>query len=270
MFDTIDVRGLAEMEVGERAVLTVYLQQPRSLEWYRRRVRQLAGLLACHPDELDHLEHNVALVEGYLEEHPLESGGLMMVACWALDELRAYPLELGAGELPIEDCVWVDSSPYVRPLARLQDAFETYAVVSVDNSQAHVYLVTAATAEDPTRVVGDIKNQVKKGGWSQQRYKRRRERALGHYADEIIGVLRELDRAEDFGALVVVGERAGWRAVGAGGVVVAALGLRLGLAAILGAAPAARAASSPRSRPAPWWATARTGRPGSWCGPPRP
>ena len=52
-----------------------------------------------------------------------------------------------------------------------------------------------------------LKNHVRKGGWSQQRYERRRDKQLLLYAREIVDALREIEREENISRILLVGSR---------------------------------------------------------------
>lgn len=54
---------------------------------------------------------------------------------------------------------------------------------------------------------GDVKNRVKKGGWSQKRYQRRRDNERMHYAKEIGELLARLDEQETFSRIVLLGNQ---------------------------------------------------------------
>lgn len=199
-FGEIDVRALAERQGPERAFLSVYLSGPGAWASLAGRLRRLRTLLEHEPAELEHYEQNLKLVEAFLESHPLKARGICIFACWAADYLEAFPLDQ-----KVPDLLWVDSSPYIRPLAELQDEYETFVVVLANNTDAHVFLVTSAHPDETARVKGDVKNHVKVGGWSQKRYERRREKQLHRYADEVSDVLAELDRTESFDRILLLG-----------------------------------------------------------------
>jgi len=58
-----------------------------------------------------------------------------------------------------------------------------------------------------------VKNSVKKGGWSQKRYARRREKELNEYATGVAESLRELYDEEGFDRLVLLGSQEAMQAV---------------------------------------------------------
>ena len=203
MFAGVDLRALSEMSASERVFLSVYLSGPRSVAVLEKKFTRLQKALArgsAERDEREHFDHNVEMVRDYLARKPLESGGLCVFACWALDFFQTVSISA-----PVDDHVCVDSSPYIRPLAELQDEYENVAVLVADNSRARVYLVSSAVAGTDEKIVGNIKNHVRKGGWSQQRYERRRDKQLLGYAREIVEALKGLDERESFRRILFVG-----------------------------------------------------------------
>src|SRR5690606_15828523 len=148
------------------------------------------------------------LLDPLLAEASFEAPSTVFFVCWALDVARAFPLTVA-----VPDKVWMGDAPYIRPLAELQDEYEDFAVAVVNNTEARVFLVRAAVAHDGQRVRGDVKNAVKKGGWSQKRYARRREKELDQYAAEVAEVLTELHDEKGFARLGLLGAAAAMRAV---------------------------------------------------------
>lgn len=186
-----DVRALlqqlSDLSAADRVFLTVYLSRPQSVAELGRRYRETRKALRRTVegrDELDHFEENVRLVREHLETQPFTTGALALFAGWAADFFATARLP---GPLP--DLVWVDSSPYIRPLAQFADDYENMAVVVADNRRARIFMVTAAAAGPAQAVRGNIKNHVRKGGWSQQRYERRRDKQLLLYAKEVVAQL---------------------------------------------------------------------------------
>jgi hypothetical protein len=202
MFNQIDLRRLAEASGPEQAFLSLYLSTPESLKALQPRIEAIRALVSDEPAEAEHFEENLKLAEKWLAEHAWSSEGVCLFACWALDFLEAYPLTAA-----VPDRIWVDSSPYIRPLAELQDEYENFVVVAADNTASRVFFVTSARADEDARVKGDVKNRVKKGGWSQKRYERRRTNELMHYAKEIVEVLSEIEKKERFDRLFLLGSQ---------------------------------------------------------------
>lgn len=205
MFAGVDLRKLADLRARERAVLSLYLSGPDALERLEKRFRKIRSSFPDGPvgrDERTHFDRNLEAVKRHLERNPHRSGGLCLISCWANDFLQAIPVPASTPDL-----VWVDSSPYIRPLAELQDEYENVAVVVADNRSARIFLISSAVAGSDIEVEGNVKNHVKKGGWSQKRYQRRRDKELKHYAREIVDVLQRLDREEHFRRIILVGAK---------------------------------------------------------------
>jgi peptide chain release factor subunit 1 len=200
----LDLRTLAGITAPERAFLSVYLAGPHSVPALDRRFQKVRLVLkgggGAEKDEREHFDENVKAVKEYLGRHPLKSGSLCIFSCWVLDFFDAVPLTT-----PVKDLVWIDSSPYIRPLAEFQDEYENVAVVVADNKKARIFLVSSAVAGSEEVVKGNVKNHVRKGGWSQQRYERRRDKQLLLYAREIVDALAGLDREEEFRRILLVG-----------------------------------------------------------------
>lgn len=186
MLQSIDLRELAELESAERAFLSLYVSSPEALGSLDRRAEKVRRLLAGEEAELEHFEENLRLVRETLEESSFDHG-LALFACWALDYVKGFPLDVAT-----PDCLWVDSAPYIRPLAEMQDEHERFLVLTADNDATRIHLVTEHAPQEVERVKGGVKNRVKKGGWSQKRYQRRREQELLHYAKEVADVLEDL------------------------------------------------------------------------------
>ena len=67
--------------------------------------------------------------------------------------------------------------------------------------------MTGANIAQVDKARGDIKNHVRKGGWSQQRYERRRDKQVHGYCQEIAGRLDQLAKEEPFEELIIVGDK---------------------------------------------------------------
>jgi len=203
MFADIDLSELSELSTDEQTFLSLYISSPQSLSTLDRRFERMSQVLnrgGSQSDERDHFQANVEMVKDYLEKHPHKSGSLCIFSCWGLDFFRAYPLPVSCPDL-----IRFDSSPYIRPLAELEDEYENAAVVIADNRKARIFMVASAASGPESTVAGDIKNHVRKGGWSQQRYERRRDTQMLHYVREITEALERLSKVEDFRRILLVG-----------------------------------------------------------------
>ena len=202
MINGINLRELAKVSSNDRAFLSVYLSGPGSWEKLGSRVQTIEKMLAGSADELAEFKENLKQVRAYLGKNPHREGSLCLFCCRLLDFFKSYSLER-----PVKDLIRIGPSPYLRPIAELREDYESIAVVAASNERTRIFLVTAAAAEQEETIKGGIKNHVKVGGWSQQRYERRRDKALHHYAREVVDSLAQLEREESFRHILLVGSR---------------------------------------------------------------
>lgn len=178
------------------------------LGFFDRREKRIRALLEDEAAELEHFEETIRLVREELEARPPKGPGTFLFACWADDFLRRYDLPVAVSEL-----LRVDAAPYLRPLAELQDEREDYLVVLADNKASRILQITSAEVDDADRIKGGVKNRVKVGGWSQQRYARRRDKQLQHYAKGVAETLDEIVRDGSFTRVVLLGSDEAMRAI---------------------------------------------------------
>lgn len=201
MLQDIDLRKLAEKAGSERAFVSAYLTGEAGWRRVEARAEKIAGMLADDSDAATHFRESYRLVRDWIGDHPPEEGkGSCVFASYVLDFVQGHQVSV-----PVPDTLYLGTTPYVRPLARLQDTYEKFALVVADNTATRIYLVAAEHTELEDRIKGDIKNRVKKGGWSQKRYARKRKSDLHDYAGEVADALEELDREESFHHIVLLG-----------------------------------------------------------------
>ena len=195
----IDLRRLAELEAPERAFVSYYFSGPERLSALEQRIGRVRQVLAGQETELEHFDRSIEMVQSWLEENPPKESGCVL-ACWALDLCEAHIIGL-----PLPDYLYVGEAPYIRPLANLQDEYETFVLVVADHEGGTIHLVTSGEAEQQARVKAGIKNHVKKGGWSQKRYQRRRANQIRDFAQEVAAQLDKLSEEVAFDRIVFVG-----------------------------------------------------------------
>jgi peptide subunit release factor 1 (eRF1) len=201
MLQDIDLRELSEMRGNGRDFVSAYFSGNQGLDSLAARERSLRDLLADNATELELFDANMKLIRDALDGHSVKHAeGVCIFACALLDFVRGYPVSMA---VPTE--MHVGASPYIRPLAELQDEYETFALVACDNDRTRIFLVTNETANEEASVRGGVKNHVRKGGWSQQRYERRRDNALQHYAQDVSEALAALRKQHRFGRVVLIG-----------------------------------------------------------------
>jgi peptide subunit release factor 1 (eRF1) len=202
MLQDIDLRELAELRGNGRDFVSVYFRTADGLDALKSRQRNLRAMLRDVPDEAEAFELSMQRIHDLIEQHPPDSESACVFACELLDFLRGHPLSM-----PVENEIHVGPAPYIRPLAELQDEYQTFAVVACDNDAARIYVVTNREAEVEERVRGGVKNAVRKGGWSQKRYSRRRDEQLKRYAADVAAALTGIVNRHQIERVVLIGSK---------------------------------------------------------------
>jgi peptide chain release factor subunit 1 len=184
-FDTI--RELADRTAPDRCFVSLYHNGAEDRSWLDRRLDASTLLQTPTALEAENLEETLEMVREHVRETPMHSEAEALFACWADDYLETVEIEV-----PVEPRIVVDSSPFVLPLAEIADEFETWCVALVDHDAARLFEISGLEIEEVDRAAGDITNHVKAGGWSQQRYERRREKQIDDFCDDIADRLDEL------------------------------------------------------------------------------
>ena len=122
--------------------------------------------------------------------------------CLAMDYCEVYSLPFKTSY----NLFKVDSSPFIRPLAELNDEYESCAIVISDNRATKIFMLSSEKSNDLIKSIkGNIKNHVKVGGWSQKRYSRGRDKQIHHYVKDICEELVRLDHETKFDRIVFLG-----------------------------------------------------------------
>mgnify|MGYP000114830408 CR=1 FL=1 len=95
---------------------------------------------------------------------------------------------------PVENLLIVDSSPYLRPLARLLDEWESFTLVLINSNYAKIFSISLGRVDNIKKLSKDIMNKHKKGGWSQARFNRLRKGAIHTFFSEVV---EELEKRSD-------------------------------------------------------------------------
>lgn len=201
MLQDINLRELAEVRGNGQDVLSAYFRGSEGLSQLSHREETIRDLLEDDPLELENFEASLVNIRTMLGDNPVDTAvGVCCFSSEILGFLRGYPIAM---EVP--NRLIVGPAPYIRPLAELQDEYETFLIVRCDNDRTQLFTVTNKTSENETAIKGGIKNHVRKGGWSQQRYERRRDEHLGHYGSEVAEQVDKLVREHSINRIVLIG-----------------------------------------------------------------
>jgi peptide subunit release factor 1 (eRF1) len=197
-----DLRQLADLESAERAFVSCYLCPADDQAWVVRREKAISHLLEDQPEDLEHFRESMRLLNEWLDNEKLEHPAVCVFSCFALDFVEGYSIPVEVPRL-----LRAGPAPLIRPLAEIGDEYEDFVFVAADNESAAIHFVSTTAISSREQIKGDIKHDVKKGGWSQKRYQRRRENEQMHYAKEIAQQLEALHDKRPFRRLVVLGSQ---------------------------------------------------------------
>ncbi|HEX8102454.1 MAG TPA: Vms1/Ankzf1 family peptidyl-tRNA hydrolase [Solirubrobacteraceae bacterium] len=198
------LRQLAELRPEQGRVLSVFLNlDPAEFATGAAKSTAITSLMNDAADKVeaeagsighdDHqaLREDLERVREVLDASDLAAGGVKGVAVYACKP--ADVLEVVRLSHPIESRALVDDSPYVEPLVTAGEA-ERWGVMLANRRTARIFVGTAESLEEYTRLDSDTKGQHSDGGWSQQRYERSIEEEkrshLASAADILFAVLR--------------------------------------------------------------------------------
>ena len=91
----------------------------------------------------------------------------------------------------IDNILIVDTSPYIRPLARILDEWESFNLLLLNSNSAKIFSILTGKVEDTKTLSAEIINKHKKGGWSQARFNRIRRGAINTFISDVIELLDE-------------------------------------------------------------------------------
>jgi len=199
---------LAAIQGDDRCVLTIYF--PASLTAGPAAAEKLAALpgdlIKAETLTADEAEHRTRCLDLWQKslrkiDFPQALGWLAVVS-WLTEQVALMQLPTA-----IDSAAYLDNSPFLLPAARLLDDYEAYAVVYADHARAAIYLAALGSLAETAKLRGDIKNHVRKGGWSQQRYERRRDKEIHYYCQAILEKLTALVKTEHLRRIILAGDK---------------------------------------------------------------
>ena len=177
-----NIRELSEIydQDSNDTYVSLYLNKGTDRKIINRRIKACKSILKG--DTLRNFTDTIADIEEALKENTGRN-----VAVFASREnnfLKSVPLAVNVDNLLV-----VDSSPYLRPLARIEDEWESFTLLLVNTNCAKIYSVSMGKIEDTKKLSADIMNRHKKGGQSQARFNRLRRGAIHAFLKEVIEAL---------------------------------------------------------------------------------
>jgi len=179
-------------EENKDVFISVYLNTVDDKKFLKRRITACESLL--DKDEKVNFSQTIEQITDFLSKN--SDPNIAIFASDKYELFTAVPLPI-----TINNSLIVDSSPYIRPLARILDEWESFLLVLLNSNQAKIFSVELGQAEQQQNLSSDIMNKHKKGGWSQARFQRIRKGAIHDFFNEVIEYLKH----ETDGQIVLAG-----------------------------------------------------------------
>jgi peptide chain release factor subunit 1 len=162
--------------------VSLYLDKDLDEKFIERRAKACKSVLKG--DELRNFVDTIEKIKDVIKSKP--SRNIVIFSSNKHDFLRYSSLDVG-----VENLLIVDSSPYLRPLARIQDEWESFTLLLLSSNYAKIYSVSLGKVEREKKLSADIMNKHKKGGMSQARFNRLRKGAVHSFFSEVIEILQK-------------------------------------------------------------------------------
>lgn len=162
--------------------VSLYVNKNSDRKFIDRRIRACRSILKGAI--LKNFNNTLKEIESFLKKYSL--GSIVIFASHKHNFFRHILLSI-----ELQDSLIVDSSPYIRPLARIQDEWESFTLLLVSSNYAKIFSVSIGKVENTKKLSADIINKHKKGGWSQARFNRIRKGAINAFLSEVVNALQK-------------------------------------------------------------------------------
>jgi peptide chain release factor subunit 1 len=163
--------------------VSLYLNKKDDRKFLDRRIRACKSILKG--DLLKNFNETLEDIEDKIKK--IVGNNIAIFASKKDNFLRYVSLPIRVRNLLI-----VDSSPYIRPLARIHDEWESFTLVLISSNYAKIYSVSLGIIEDTKKLTADIMNKHKKGGCSQARFNRLRKGAISAFLSDVVETIQEI------------------------------------------------------------------------------
>lgn len=166
--------------------ISLYYNKKADSNFINRRIKACKSILK--KDTLKNFIETIEIIKDTLKQNI--GSNVAIFASSKYNFLRYISLPIEVNNLLI-----VDSSPYIRPLARLHDEWESFTLLLLSSNYAKIFSVSLGKVDDTKKLSADIINKHKKGGMSQMRFNRLRKGSINKFLSEVIEALQK--RADD-------------------------------------------------------------------------
>jgi len=180
-----EIKELAEIydKNSKNTYISIYLNRNIDSSYLEKRTKACKHILKG--EEQENLIKTLEEVHKFLQTN--QDNYIAIFASQKNNFYKSIPLSI-----EIDNSLIVDSSPYIRPLARIQDEWNSFTLVMLNTNQAKIFSVSLGKVEQEKNLSSDIMNKHKKGGWSQARFQRIRKGAIHDFYLEVKEYLEKI------------------------------------------------------------------------------
>ena len=179
------IKELSEIydEDSQDTFITIYINKNSGLKHLKKRENTCYSLLKGK--EQKNFKKTMEEIKEFLKKTQEDN-----IAIFASHKNNFFEHVLLSVEL--NTLLIVDTSPYIRPLARIQDEWESFTLVLINSNYAKIFSVSLGKVDHKKTLSKDIMNKHKKGGWSQARFQRLRKGAIHAFFLEVKEALEKI------------------------------------------------------------------------------
>ncbi len=178
------VRELSELydKDSDDSYVSIYLNNGLDTKFLDRRINVCKSILKG--EELTNFDKTIQDIKKILEGK--NDKNLAIFSSHKKSYIKYISLEVN-----VDNILVVDSSPYIRPIARILDEWDSYTLVLINTNSAKIFSISMGSVDDTKKISKDIMSKHKKGGWSQARFNRIRKGAIKDFFKEVIEELKK-------------------------------------------------------------------------------
>lgn len=175
------IRELSEIydPDSSNAYVSLYIKKSKDTKFLDRRIKAIKTILNGEElknftDTINDIKQNIGNNKAIFASHKNN-----------FQKQISLPVE-------VDNLLVVDSSPYIRPLARIYDEYDSFTLVLVSSNYAKFFSISLGKIDDTKKLSKDIMNKHKKGGCSQARFNRLRRGAIDTFLNEVAEELTKI------------------------------------------------------------------------------
>jgi len=179
------VRELSEIYDVEskNTYVTLYIEKESDRKFFEKRQNACKAVLSG--DERKNFIKTMETINKFLEKNVDFKGAIFGSNKYQYFKTIELPVK-------INNSLIVDSSPYIRPLARIVDEWESFTLVLLNSNYSKIFSISLGKVEQEKNLSADIINKHKKGGCSQARFQRLRKGAINAFFSEVKDALTKI------------------------------------------------------------------------------